>query len=87
MTATVTVERKPKRTPVPLNGVDTPTLLATIKAVGAQPDLAKFRFRARNEWISGTHSRSTMSALGRERSDSMKDTCRVDTSALSARSS
>ena len=63
MTATVTLERKPKRTPVPLNGVDTPTLLATIKAVGAQSDLAKFRFRARNEWISGTHSRSTMSAF------------------------
>jgi uncharacterized OsmC-like protein len=63
MTATATIERKPKRTPVPLNGVDTPTLLATIKAVGAQPDLAKFRFRAQNEWISGTHSRSTMSTF------------------------
>jgi uncharacterized OsmC-like protein len=63
MTATATIERKPKRTPVPLNGVDTPTLLATIKAVGEQPDLAKFRFRARNEWVSGTHSRSVMSAF------------------------
>jgi uncharacterized OsmC-like protein len=63
MTATATIERKPKRTPVPLNGVDTPTLLATIKAVGAQPELAKFQFRAQNEWISGTHSRSTMSAF------------------------
>jgi uncharacterized OsmC-like protein len=61
MTATATIERKPKRTPVPLNGVDTPTLLATIQAVGGQPELAKFRFRARNEWIAGTHSRSTMS--------------------------
>lgn len=63
MTATATIERKPKRAPVPLNGVDTPTLLATIKAVGDQPDLAKFKFRARNEWVSGTHSRSTMSAF------------------------
>jgi uncharacterized OsmC-like protein len=59
----MTAERKPKRTPVPLNGVDTPTLLATIKAVGAQPELAKFRFRAKNEWIAGTHSRSTMSTF------------------------
>jgi uncharacterized OsmC-like protein len=56
-------ERKRKSTPVPMNGVDTPTLLATIKAVGAQPDLAKFRFRAKNEWIAGTHSRSTMSTF------------------------
>jgi uncharacterized OsmC-like protein len=54
---------KLKRTPVPMNGVDTPTLLATIRAVGAEPDLAKFRFRAKNEWIAGTHSRSTMSAF------------------------
>jgi len=63
MTATMTVEKKPKRTPVPMNGVDTPTLLATIKAVGAQPELAKFQFRAKNEWINGTHSRSVMSGF------------------------
>lgn len=63
MTATMTVEKKAKRTPVPMNGVDTPTLLATIKAVGAQPELAKFQFRAKNEWINGTHSRSVMSGF------------------------
>jgi uncharacterized OsmC-like protein len=51
---------KPKRTPVPMNGVDTPTLLATINAVGAQPELGKFQFRAKSRWISGTHSESTM---------------------------
>ena len=44
----------------PLNGVDTPTLFATIGAVGQQPELAKFKFRATNEWQHGTHSRSTM---------------------------
>jgi uncharacterized OsmC-like protein len=43
-----------------LNGVNTPTLLATINAVGAQPELAEFRFRARASWISGTHSRITV---------------------------
>jgi uncharacterized OsmC-like protein len=42
------------------NGVDVPTLFATLDAVRAQPDLAQFQFRARNEWISGTHSRSTI---------------------------
>jgi uncharacterized OsmC-like protein len=44
----------------PLNGVDTPTLLSTINFVAGQPDLAKFQFRAANEWIQGTHSRSSM---------------------------
>jgi uncharacterized OsmC-like protein len=41
-----------------MNGVDVPTLFATINAVGEQPELAKFQFRASNEWLRGTHSRS-----------------------------
>jgi uncharacterized OsmC-like protein len=44
----------------PRNGVDVPTLFATLDAVRAQPELAQFQFRARNEWISGTHNRSTI---------------------------
>ena len=44
----------------PLNGVDTPTLFATLDAVKGSPDLAKFQFRATNRWISGTHNRSTI---------------------------
>ena len=51
---------KKKKPPAPLNGVDTPTLFATINAVGAQPDLGKFQFRASSRWVSGTHSKSTM---------------------------
>jgi uncharacterized OsmC-like protein len=39
------------------NGVDTATLFATLDAVKAAPEAAKFQFRAGNEWISGTHSR------------------------------
>jgi uncharacterized OsmC-like protein len=42
----------------PLNGVDTPRLFATINAVKAQPELARFRFTATNKWVKGTHSRS-----------------------------
>lgn len=57
---TMTTASKPKRAPVAMNGVDTPTLLATIGAVGAQPELAQFQFRADNRWISGTRSESTM---------------------------
>jgi uncharacterized OsmC-like protein len=40
------------------NGVDVPTLFATLDAVKGAPQLAGFQFRARNEWISGTHNRS-----------------------------
>jgi len=43
------------------NGVDTATLFATLDAVNAQRDLARFQFRVRNQWISGTHNRSTFS--------------------------
>lgn len=49
-----------RRERVPLNGVDTPNLLATINAVRDQPDLARFRFRARNRWVAGTHSETTI---------------------------
>lgn len=44
----------------PLNGVDVPTLFATIDAVRGQRELAAFRFRATNRWQSGTHSRSSI---------------------------
>ncbi|HEY4994007.1 MAG TPA: OsmC family protein, partial [Nakamurella sp.] len=43
-----------------LNGVDVPMLFATLDTVKAQPSAAKFQFRARNQWISGTHNRSTI---------------------------
>jgi uncharacterized OsmC-like protein len=50
----------PSKTRPPLNGVDTPTLFATLDAVRANPELAKFQFRATNRWLSGTHNRSTI---------------------------
>src|SRR5215207_10287990 len=46
--------------PVIRNGVDTATLFATLDAIKADPEIAKFQFRASNRWISGTHSRSTL---------------------------
>lgn len=57
---TATSARKISRTPVPMNGVNTPTLLATINAVGGQPELGAFQFRASSRWLSGTHSQSVM---------------------------
>ena len=61
MTSTVSQSR---------NGVDTATLFATIDAVKAAPEAAKFQFRAHNEWVSGTHNRSTIAdffGVGEER--------------------
>jgi len=52
------------------NGVDTATLFATLDAVKAAPEAAQFQFRATNEWINGTHSRSTIDGffgVGEER--------------------
>jgi uncharacterized OsmC-like protein len=43
-----------------VNGVDLDRLGATIEHVSADPALARFQFRARNEWIDGGHSRSTI---------------------------
>ena len=42
----------------PRNGVDVPTLFATLDAVKDDPEIAAFQFRVRNEWLGGTHSRS-----------------------------
>src|SRR5664279_2404361 len=44
----------------PRNGVNVPALFATLDAVKGQPEIAQFQFRARNEWVSGTHNRTTI---------------------------
>ena len=46
--------------PVARNGVDVPTLFATLDAVRAQPDLARFQFRSQHRWLSGTHNMGTI---------------------------
>jgi uncharacterized OsmC-like protein len=43
-----------------VNGVNVTNLFATLDVVKGQPAAAQFQFRASNEWLSGTHSRSTM---------------------------
>jgi uncharacterized OsmC-like protein len=47
----------------PLNGVDVPTLFATIDAVDGARELAKFQFRATNKWETGTYSRTTIQSF------------------------
>jgi uncharacterized OsmC-like protein len=59
----MSVEAKEKKMPEPRNGVDTETLFATIGAVGEQPELAKFQWRATNRWQLGTHSRTRIESF------------------------
>ena len=52
------------------NGVDTATLFATLDAVKQAPEAARFQFRAHNQWVSGTHNRTTIAdyfGVGEER--------------------
>jgi uncharacterized OsmC-like protein len=47
----------------PLNGVDVPTLFATIDAVDGARELAKFQFRATTRWENGTYSRTSIQSF------------------------
>jgi len=58
-----TATTQTRRAKTPLNGVDTPTLFGTLDVVKSKPELAKFQFRARNRWQSGTLSETTMSTF------------------------
>ncbi|MFE0027617.1 OsmC family protein [Amycolatopsis sp. NPDC059021] len=42
------------------NGVDVEALLGARQALAETPEIAKFTWRARNSWIKGTHSRSSV---------------------------
>jgi uncharacterized OsmC-like protein len=64
-----------------VSGVDRPTLFATLDAVKETPEAAKFQFRARNRWVSGTHSQGTIHdffGVGEERTHERSHTFDVD---------
>jgi uncharacterized OsmC-like protein len=42
------------------NGVDTERMFATLDLIKAQPELAKFQFRATNRWLGGAHNRTSI---------------------------
>ena len=42
------------------NGVNTEQMFGTLDLIKAQPELAKFQFRATNRWLGGAHNRSTI---------------------------
>src|SRR5581483_9599978 len=41
-----------------INGVNVDQLVGTVNAIKQNPDLARFQFRAHNEWLEGGHSRT-----------------------------
>lgn len=43
-----------------VNGINTQDLFKTIDLIKENPDIAKFKFRATNKWIDGTHCRGTI---------------------------
>lgn len=43
-----------------VNGIDLDVLLNTINAIEQNPELAKCKFRAKNTWITGTQSKTTI---------------------------
>jgi uncharacterized OsmC-like protein len=43
-----------------INGLDARKMVETVEALKANPTLAQFEFRARNQWISGGENRSTI---------------------------
>ena len=43
-----------------INGVDVEALFNTIDLIKDNPDIAKFKFRASNQWVGGTHNRATV---------------------------
>jgi len=45
------------------NGVNVDQLVGTINAIKDNPDLAQFKFRATNSWVSGGHSRTTIQSF------------------------
>lgn len=59
------------------NGINTEQLFNTIDLIKKNPDVAKFKFRATNKWITGTHCRGTINgfygALKEDKSRSRAD--------------
>jgi uncharacterized OsmC-like protein len=57
-----------------VNGVDVEQLFSTIELIKEKPDVAKFKFRATNRWIDGTHNRATVKDFyGALREDRSRD--------------
>ena len=57
-----------------INGVNVSQLFGTIDLIKKNPEVAKFKFRARNKWIQGTHNRGTVNGFyGALKEDTSRD--------------
>lgn len=45
------------------NGVNVDTMFATLDAIKATPAIAQFKWRAKNQWLGGSHNRSTIQSF------------------------
>ncbi len=46
-----------------VNGVELETLMGTVEAIQADPELGVCHFRATNKWLNGNHNRSTVTGF------------------------
>ncbi len=46
-----------------VNGVNVDQLIGTINVIKDNPSLARFKFRATNQWVNGGHSRTTIQSF------------------------
>lgn len=46
--------------PKTVNGINIDQLFATIEQIKGNAEIAKFKFRAKNQWVGGTHSQATV---------------------------
>jgi uncharacterized OsmC-like protein len=71
--ATVLPSKRPWQTPWPaewrnadmpqeeiINGINATKLRGVVEDIKGKPDIARFTFRAKNKWVDGTHSRTTI---------------------------
>ena len=57
-----------------LNGVNVSRLFGTIALIKQKPEVAKFKFRAKNKWIQGTHNRGMANGFyGALKEDTSRD--------------
>jgi uncharacterized OsmC-like protein len=65
--------------PAVVNGVNLETLMDTVNAIKADPELGASRFRATNKWLGGNHNRSTVTGFyGAKQEIAHKQTFEMD---------
>jgi uncharacterized OsmC-like protein len=63
----------------PVNGLDVEQLFSSRETFKQKPELAKFKFRAGNRWIDGTHSQATVRDFyGPGREDTSREVVRFE---------